>query len=106
MIISISSNLTHDSVIVCPSLNVVLIPTLHSLPFSNDRISFSIINPIAEILLLPGEKCFFCRNILGDIIYRKLKHALLRKKKDNMLSFQYYKYIRLSLFGPKLESQI
>ena len=36
-----------------------LIPTLHSLPFSNVHNSFYAVNPIAEILSLPGEKWFF-----------------------------------------------
>ena len=43
----------------------VLMPTLHSSLFSNDSISFYAINPIAEILSLPGEKWFFIENYLG-----------------------------------------
>ena len=45
---------------------------------------------------------------IRDFLQRKknrdiqhVKHVLLGKKKDDMLPFQYYKYIR-----PKLESQI
>ena len=55
----------HYRFYITANIERVLIPTLHSLPFSNDRISFCTINPIAEILSLPGEKYFFVETYLG-----------------------------------------
>ena len=38
---------------------------LHSLPFHKNHVSFYAINPIAEILSLPGDKWFFVEKYLG-----------------------------------------
>ena len=55
----------HYRFYITENIERVLIPTSDSLPFSNDRISFYTINPIAEILSLPGEKWFFVETYLG-----------------------------------------
>ena len=55
----------HYCVYIAANTERVLIATLHCLPFINVRISFYAINPIAEIVSLPGEKWFFVESYLG-----------------------------------------
>ena len=54
----------HYRFYITANIERVLIPALHNLPFSNDLISFYTIDPIAEILSLPGENCFFVETYL------------------------------------------
>ena len=55
----------HDCFYVTATIERVLISTLHSLLFSKDCIYFYVINPIVEILSLPGEKWFLEEPYLG-----------------------------------------